>query len=268
VGAFTSAVCRLPFAVVCACLAVSTPALAQVSELTSNRPGISESEALLVPRAFQLESGFTFARFDDRDGRHSQVDFPEATLRFGFTERFEAFVNGSNLVWNRTISSPGVSAATTRGSDFSLNAKVGLLSEDADKITLSAAMGLSLPVGSEGESSDGYDPSLRLLWAKDLPRGFWIAGNLNISSETVDDHRHALGSASLGLGNGFVKSSSWFVELFGDFLNGESARWQLDGGFALAATTDMQFDISAGRTLQSGPPEWFVAAGISLRHRR
>jgi hypothetical protein len=239
-----------------------------VPELTSNRPGISESEALLPPKAFQLESGLTYAEFDDGDGRHRQVDFPEATLRFGLATRFEAFVNGSNLVWNRTISAPGVSSASTRGTDFSLNLKVGFLSEDANTFTLSTAMGVSLPVGSEGESSDGYDPSLRMLWNKNLPGGYWVAGNLNISSETEDDQRHAFGAASIGVGHPFVKSSSWFVELFGDFLEGENARWQLDGGFAILATPDRQIDLSAGVTLKTGTPEWFAAAGITLRRRR
>jgi Putative MetA-pathway of phenol degradation len=254
----------------CALLAFSTPALAQQSAppLSSNRPGISESEALLVTRAFQLESGFTFAEFGEEGERQRQVDFPEATLRFGLSPRLELFANGSNLVWNRTSSTGGASIAATHGTDLSLNAKLGLLSEDANRLTLSAAMGLSIPVGSEGESSDGYDPSLRLLWSKALPDDFGIAGNLNIASTTSDGRRDATGSASLGVGRPIAKSTSWFVELFGDFIKGDQAEWQLDGGVAIAATRDMQFDISAGRTLQSGPSAWFFAAGITLRHRR
>jgi hypothetical protein len=254
----------------CTVLALTPPALAQTGAppITSNRPGISESESLLPPKAFQLESGFTFAKFDDGQGRHSQVDLPEATLRFGLAKRFEAFVNASNLVWNRTRSSGGVSTAETRGSDLSLNAKVGLLSEDPHPFTLSAAMGVSLPVGSEGESSGGYEPSLRLLWAKALPGDFGMAGNLDVSSETSDGQRHAVGAASIGFGHRFVQSTAWFVELFGDFAKAQSAQWQFDGGLAIVARPDLQLDISAGRTLQRGPPEWFFASGLSLRHRR
>jgi hypothetical protein len=252
-------------AMIAAVILSGAPAAAQ--ELTSNRPGISESEVLLVPRAFQLESGLTFAEFDDGDGRHRQVDFPEATLRFGLTPRFELFANGSNLVWNRTTSTSGSSIAATRGTDLSLNAKVGLLSANANGITLSAAMGLSLPVGSDGETSDGYDPSLRLLWSKALPNDFGLSGNLNIAAATSDGRREAIGSASLGIGRPLASSTSWFVELFGDFIKGGQPEWQLDGGVAIAATEDMQFDISAGRTLEEGP-SWFVSGGISLRHRR
>jgi hypothetical protein len=245
----------------------SAPAAAQ-EPLTSNRPGISESQDLLVPRAFQLESGVSFAEFGDGEGRHRQVDFPEATLRFGLTPRFELFANGSNLVWNRTTSTSGSSIAATRGTDLSLNAKVGLLSEEASGITLSAAMGLSLPVGSDGQSSDGYDPSLRLLWGKELAHGFGMAGNLNIASTTLDGQREATGSASIELGRRFVKSTFWFVELFGDFITGNQPEWQLDGGLAIGTTEDMQLDISAGRTLEDGPSSWFVSGGISLRYRR
>ena len=74
--------------------------------------------------------------------------------------------------------------------------------------------------------------------------------------------------ASFGLGHPFMGPTFWFVELFGDFTNGDKAEWQLDGGVAIVTSDDFQIDISAGRTLQSGPAAWFVAAGITIRHRR
>ena len=39
----------------------------------------------------------------------------------------------------------------------------------------------------------------------------------------------------------------------------------MDGGFALLATRDLQVDLSAGRTLDQGPPAWFVSIGVSAR---
>ncbi|MGH9383517.1 MAG: transporter [Vicinamibacterales bacterium] len=235
--------------------------------LTSNRPGIAESEAILVPRAFQLESGFTLAEFSDGGVRHRLVDLPEATLRFGLTPRFELFANLSSYFWDRATFG-GRAERASGASDLSVNAKIGWLSEARHGITLAAAVGLSLPVGSDEFSSGGYDPSVRLLWSRSVPGDFGLSGNLDIASVTAGPERLTAGAASLGLGRGLSESSSWFVELFGDFVEGGSHQWQLDGGIAVVPRPDVQIDLSAGRTLQSGPSAWFLAAGITLRHRR
>jgi Putative MetA-pathway of phenol degradation len=253
----------------CVLLAIAAPALAQTDAppLTSNRPGISESEALLVPRAFQLESGFTFAEFtSDDEVRHRALDFPEATLRFGLTPRFEVFTNVSGYFRDRGTAN-GVSDSTTGTSDLSVHAKLGMLSEERHGITLTAAAGVSFPVGSRAFSSGGYDPSLRLLWSRSLPRSFGLSGNVDVASIAVEDDRITASAVSLGLAHPLTESSSWFVELFGDFAEGD-ALWQLDGGVAIVTSDDFQIDISAGRTLQSGPSAWFAAVGITLRHRK
>jgi hypothetical protein len=252
----------------CALVAFSVPAGAQdVPPVTSNRPGIAESEALLVPRAFQVEAGFTFAEFTDEAGRHRLIDFPEATFRFGFRPRLELFANISNYNWDHASESDSLETMTG-GSDLSLHAKVGLLSEETDRVTLSAAVGLSLPVGSRSFSSDGYDPSLRVLWARSLPSDFGLSGNLDVASVTVDDSRVGLTAASIGLSRPLTESTSWFVELFGTLVESSDANWQFDGGVAIVTSDDFQIDLSTGRSLRGGPAAWFASAGITLRHRR
>ncbi len=252
----------------CALLAFSAPALAQQAPpITSNRPGIAESEALLVRRAIQLEAGVAFAEFTDDVGRHRLIDFPELTLRFGFRRRLELLANVSNYNWDHAEEDDSAETATG-GSDLSLHAKIGLLSEETDSMTLSAAMGLSLPVGTRSFSSDGYDPSLRMLWGRSLPADFGLSGNLDIASLTVEDDRLAAAAASIGLARPLTQSTSWFVELFGTMVESSDPQWQLDGGVAIVTSDDFQIDLSAGRTLRSGPSAWFVSAGITLRYRR
>lgn len=247
-------------------LLCSARASAQTPPLTSNRPGISESEGLLVPRAIQLESGLTFAEFSDTVERHRVLDLPEATLRVGLTPRVELFANVSS--WFLDHASLGdFSGNVSRASDSSVNVKLAWLSEERHGVTLNAAAGLSLPVGSDAFTSGGYDPSLRLLWSRRLPRDFGLSGNLDVASVTAGDQRVIASAASLGLARPLTASASWFVELFGDFVEGD-AEWQLDGGVAILTSDDFQIDLSAGRTLQSGPSAWFVAGGITIRHRR
>jgi hypothetical protein len=251
----------------CAALALALSALASAvaaqspPPITSNRPGISESEALVLPHAVQVEAGVTYSALSDDAERHKQVDFPEATIRVGLTERVEVFVAATGYFVDMTAD-----AGTTRGgSDVQINAKLGLL--DRGSFTLSAATGLSLPIGSAAFSSGGYDPSLRFLWSTSLPRDWSVAGNLVFSDVTIEENRRAAAGASLSTGHPLVHASAWFAELFGNATNDERSLWRLDGGVAIPVRSDFQIDVSGGRTLATGPSSWFLGAGISARHR-
>ena len=245
-----------------ALLAPASPAAAQSPPpITSNRPGISESEALVLRHAFQVEAGVTYSAFRDEAERHQQLDFPEATIRVGLTERVEVFVAATGYFVDMTAD-----AGTTQGgSDVQINAKFGLLHRSS--FTLSAATGLSIPTGSTAFSSGGYDPSLRFLWSKSLPRDWSVAGNLVFSDVTIEENRRAAAGASLSTGHPLVHSASWFAELFGNATNDEGSLWRLDGGVAIPVRSDFQIDVSGGRTLATGPSAWFLGAGISARHR-
>ena len=107
-----------------------------------------------------------------------------------------------------------------------------------------------------------------MLWGRSLPADFGLSGNLDIASLTVEDDRVAAAAASIGLARPLTQSTSWFVELFGTMVESSDPQWQLDGGVAIVTSDDFQIDLSAGRTLRSGPSAWFVAAGITLRYRR
>lgn len=160
----------------------------------------------------------------------------------------------------------GDATTETEGwSDGQVNAKLGLLSEDHHHITLAAAVGLSLPTGSPAFTSDGYDPSLRFLWSKGLPRDWSVGGNVVLSDITVGQRRHSAAGTSLWTGHPISASSSWFVEVFANAASDEETLWQLDAGLALLATPNMQVDVSAGRALTNGPPAWFVSAGVTAR---
>ena len=245
-----------------ALLALAPPTAAQSPPpITSNRPGISESEALVLRHAVQVEAGVTYSAFSDDAGRHHQVDFPEATIRVGLTERVEVFVAATGYFVDMTAD-----AGTTQGgSDVQINAKFGLIHRSS--FTLSAATGLSLPTGSAAFSSGSYDPSLRFFWSKSLPHDWSVAGNLVFSDSTIEENRRAAAGASLSTSHPLVHAASWFAELFGNAANDEKSLWRLDGGVAIPVGPDFQIDVSGGHALATGPSLWFLGAGISARHR-
>src|SRR5688572_10261158 len=116
-------------------------------QITSNRPGIAESEALMMPGAWQVESGVTVSASTGDGVDHRQWTIPELTLRAGLTRRVEVFLNATGFVLD-VARDTGTSATTTGVSDVQLNAKLGLLTENSNVMTLSVAAGVSFPTGS------------------------------------------------------------------------------------------------------------------------
>jgi hypothetical protein len=235
--------------------------------ITSNRPGISESEALLMPRAWQVESGVSVAGSTDDGVGHTQWTVPELTLRVGVTPRVELFVNATGFLLD-VARDAGGDVTSMGGSDVQLNAKLGLLTEGPHLLTLSVAAGVSFPTGATVFSSGGYDPSLRVLWSRNLPRDWYIGGNIVLSGTTIEERRSTAGGASVSMGHPISDAASWYVELFGNITRRESSLWRLNGGVAKVVGADLQLDLSAGRAVLTGAGAWFVSAGISYRFHR
>jgi hypothetical protein len=235
--------------------------------LTSNRPGIGESEALMPRGAMQLESGLSASRSSSDGARTTTISTPEATFRIGLTPRLEVFAGGEGLLWIRQ--STDTASVTARGaSDLSIDAKVALLAQGDGPLTISIAGGVSLPAGADAFSSGGVDPSVRLLWSRALAREFSIGGNVAIAAVTDGDRRAATSALSAGLGRPLSESTSWFLELFGAIPRGAASTWTLDGGLAIVRGADVQFDVSGGRAVRGPGADWFISAGVTVRHRR
>jgi hypothetical protein len=58
-----------------------------------------------------------------------------------------------------------------------------------------------------------------------------------------------------------------FVEESSVFDAGRPDNWSIDGGLAWVVGLDLQLDGSVGHTWLDRGGDWFVSAGITLRHR-
>ena len=229
--------------------------------LTSNRPGIGESESLVPEGAVQIEAGLTDARLGAGADRQHLLDFPEVTVRVGVSRRVEVFGSTAGLWLDRTAGAVDAHG----GADVQLNTKIGLLASRRTLVSL--AGGLSVPTGSGPFTSGGYDPSLRLLWSRALPGDRSLGGNVVLADTTVSAHKHAAATgASLAAGHALVGPSAWFAEVFATATRHDTVQWRADGGLAIPCGTNCQVDVSGGRALTSTPRAWFLAAGITARH--
>ena len=237
-----------------------------VPPLTSNRPGIGESEALVIPRALQVEAGGIFEGAPSTDERRWTETWGQLTFRYGVTRRIEIFGGWDGLSLDR-VSALGVSRIVAGGNDLRVGAKLGLLTEEANGLTVTISPSWSFPVGSEEFTSGSQDPSFRMMWSRSLPRDWSVSGNLLWVRTSDSIGRYWESGVTVGATRGLTDTLAAFVEESSVLVTDRPNNWSIDGGVAWVVGLDLQLDASVGHTWLDEGGEWFVSAGITLRRR-
>ena len=230
--------------------------------LTSNRPGIGDSEALVGRAIVQLELGVETAQSRFQDDREWSTSWAQSTVRIGIADPIELFVNWGGVTVDRH-SAAGVTVIDAGSNDVVLGAKFGVLDESRHGLTFTVAPSSSLPIGGDDFSSGSYDGSLRLLWARSLPDDWDLSGNIVFLSTTDDSGRHWDNLATIGV----AKSLSLSLSGFGELAVGlaEPRAWTVDAGIAWISRQNVQWDASAGVLVRGPGQSWFMSAGLTLR---
>jgi hypothetical protein len=247
-------------------LAVSAGAQSAAPPLTSNRPGIGDSEALVPRGAIQLEAGVQAQDAPPDSDRGWTQTFGQVTMRLGLTRRVEVYGGWDGISLDR-IRVAGESHVVKGGNDIRLGTKLAVLDEERHGLTLTVAPAWSFPVGAEEFSSGSNDASFRALWARSLPRDWSVSGNLLFVRTSDAAGRYWDNAAMVGVTRTLSSTVSAFAEVSGVLLAERPDAWTMDGGLAWVARPNLQWDVSAGHTFAHRGDDWFVSAGITIRRR-
>src|SRR6185295_11633355 len=158
--------------------AVCAAQTSSVPELVTDRPDFTESSEVVGHRVVQVETGL---RLEQSDAATRQVSTPQMLVRVGVGSRFELRFAGDGFI-SQSVKTPAGDLHTSGRSDAELGAKFKFLSADKAGVDMAVIPFLSLPTASEGFGSTGYDPGVKLTWARDFPKGFGLSGNFNAAS--------------------------------------------------------------------------------------
>jgi hypothetical protein len=234
-----------------------------IDPIEADRPGLSDPPAVLKNRVAQLEVGIDLTHVGpNRDER----SLPVAAVRYGFGHGVEGRVITDGFI-GKTDAARG--RMIWGRADTSFGAKIMLADQCRHHVDLAAIPFLSVPVGSDGTSSGHVDPAVKLTWQRPLPHRFQTAGEAVIASES-DELGHVW---QRGVGLGLSRDIGRGVNGFGEIhANSPAERssgpdWTFDTGVSRGVTSDLQLDISVGRGLSTAASDWFLAAGVVVRHR-
>lgn len=228
-------------------------------DLDTDRPDFTEVAGVVGKGVVQIEAGFTT--------EHSQggsLSVPEPLVRIGVSKRLELRVGGDGYVAERAAE-----GVTVRGhSDVEIGMKIMAVEETRHRPAISLIPLLSLPLGSSDFSSSAHDPTLKVVWSKDLIRGFSLGGNVNFSSLSAPDGRFFQTAYSASLAHELRYGFGGYWEIFGftPWEKGGSAAWIADTGVTRSIGKNAQADFRVGRRLTSSGPDWYWGVGIAYRH--
>jgi hypothetical protein len=222
-------------------------------ELSTDRPDLTESAALVPAGLWQFESGITRERIAEESGELKRFAVVELLTRVGISEVVEARL-GTGYVHQRSSAVDG--ETVTRGvAGVMAGAKIRL----SDGAALLAH--LHIPVGHHDLRVPDLAPELVL--AGEIP----VSGSLELSGNFggmwLSDEAAVFATAALGLSA--TERLGFFVEGFSAGAMHSRPIYQVETGSTYLLAPNLQVDCTGGATLFEADPGWFLGVGLSVR---
>jgi len=229
-----------------------------IPRIVTDRPDFTESSEVVPKGGFQFESGVSY----EGEGPSRSATAPSALIRIGLGARTELRIGADGY-----LSEALQGVRTAGGSDMEIGGKVRVFNQEQIGVDLALLPSVSLPTGAEAFTSGAVDPSMKVTWARELPAGFGLTGNVNFASVSDGAGRFGQQSLSFSLGHDLVAGWGGYVEAYGfSRLERDGGRAvTFNGGMARPVGDSIQFDLEAGRGLTTGAPDWFVGFGFAIR---
>ncbi|MCX6621785.1 MAG: transporter [Acidobacteria bacterium] len=234
------------------------------SEMSSDRPGFSESTDVLAPGSMQFEGGVLLSRQELGTSSVRSLGGPFLLVRMGLVRRVELRWSADGYGVESELSGAGRSRRSGM-SDAMAGFKVRVFEERRHAPALSVIGAMSLPIGSRAFSSGGREPQVKLCWSKSLPGGFDTGGNVNFQWRAQGG---GTGRAeSFAAGHKIPGGMRLYGEVYriSPIEGEEDAQWITNGGGTKSLGRQVQVDVEVGHTVRSRTPGWFVGAGLAVR---
>ena len=213
------------------------------SQISTDRPGQTESAVVLSKGQIQIESGILFEK--------SQSNI-NTLFRFGLAEGFEIRLN-SNYLINDQISFMKKSSF----SDFEVGAKFKILNKSSNKTKLALLTHVSIPTARESFSNNAYGLLTRFNISHDLMDESQIGYNIgynkfeDLKGQFIYTINYVRSLNSFGV----------FFEVFGDNSKNDS-NINFDSGITYLINNNQQIDLSVGKGLNN--KMFFISTGFSV----
>jgi hypothetical protein len=234
-----------------------TPAIAQSSELETDRPDQTESTGTIARGQYQIETGVLWSENDISNVNITKTEILGTLVRMGLTERIELRVGFDGFISRKVEGSTGFGIRDEGFGDSALGAKIRLSDPQADRPQMALLIESSIPTGESDLTSDSFEPSVRLAVSQDLNNRVALGGNIGIADESED----TVFFYTMVAGYDVNSTNGAFLELFGNSEDEHS----IDTGWTHLVSPTTQWDLAVGIGITDEAPDWFAGMGITVR---
>jgi len=229
--------------------------------MVTDRPGFSESAAVVGAGMLQWESGFQFGRMGMDGERTTSTVGPYPLLRLGVSRRVELRFTGDGYrrEWRGGEAVRGLT-------DFVVGGKVKVWEQGRWRPDFAVVGNVGAVRGSRQYARAGWEPELKLCAEKDFLWGLVVGGNMNVASLVGERGRSWERAHSLTVGHALGGAWSGFVETYSQRIDrAHGYATAVDGGVTHPVGRHAQVDAYVGRTVRGARAEWFIGVGFSVQ---
>ncbi len=242
-----------------------TQRLASDEDLVTDRPDFTEASSVVGLGVLQIESGSTYAHDTDGTVRTQEHSYPEMLLRYGIFANWLEFRLATNFA-NNSVSSVRSAGAE----DLYLGFKIGLTEQAGLRPEMSLIPQMTVPTSSSDLTSDELLAGLNWLYGWEINDIFSTTAStqFNKSHDEITSNTYTEWAQSWTIGYSLTDRLGGYTEYFGFYPSGaDTARVQhyFDGGLTFGLSSNVQFDLRAGKGLNDAANDYFVGTGLSIR---
>ena len=231
--------------------------------LTSDRPGQSNSAFSLGEKEIQLQGGSDYFRSSAKDSLQTKVAaiISNLTVRYGLPGNLE-IRSSCNYNWN-TIRDLTEKSNSEGPSDWLVGVRKTLWDRGDSSTSMALAADFFIPFKNEVYDRSTLRPQISVLLYQPIGKSLSIASNLafrfgegaSVPSELF---------YTLSLGYSISSKLSGFVEAYGTGISG-IFNTKIDGGLAYLLRPNLQLDLFGGFFRSPSTTENFISIGFSWR---
>jgi hypothetical protein len=253
------------------------PEPAPLGTIVTDRPGFSDSAALVPRGRIQIETGYTFTYDREHDRRVIDHNTPELALRTGLTDWLEF-----RTLWPGCSMTETLDKITTPAGrrimhedhddgcrDLNLGFKLPVVCQKCGcwYPTISAIPSLYVPTGDDVKSANNVVPELKFPWNYCFTDEFSIYGSILGRVQDGASGQFYQTAATLAAAYQFNKCVGLYVEYFGTYPNFRDTDCShlLSAGPVFRITDCISLDTRVSVGLNEEAPDFQTSIGLGIR---
>ncbi len=252
---------KIVFAVIFFLFCFST-VFSQAKKIDTDRPDQTESAVLVPAKWVQFELGLT-----RQQNKAGDIGFQHPTLlsKYGISKRIELRL--ITTIVSYVDETPGLRKQTVSGLEpMEIGAKVALWEGKKLLPKTSLLFHFAIPkLAAKKLRADRLAPNFRFSMQHSITNAFAIGYNLGAEWDGYSNKATWIYTFAPGINLG----ENWYayVEAFGFISKLSEPEHSIDGGIAYFINRDLKIDLSSGFGISKAAPDWYIAAGISIRFK-